>query len=188
MGRAALLNFQTLLPTMPPSVASSSSTLVNAPVSLPLAKLSYCTTATLSSHMQWIHLTNQNDLFAVFDTTRRLDMSEQISEKHVLKLVNGKDLLVGAHQRPEAPPLRHLTRLQETVELETLRDQVRYDNERLRIQGVSDVERYMIIMVKRPLLAIAIRFRTAERMVTTDIAQRQLRFALIEYPRFARYR
>ncbi|KAL9634764.1 MAG: hypothetical protein Q9164_003893 [Protoblastenia rupestris] len=79
---------------MPPSIASSSSTLINGPVTLPLAKLSYCTTATLSSHMQWIHLTNQSDLFAVFDTIRRLDVSEQISEKHILKLVNGRDLVI----------------------------------------------------------------------------------------------
>ncbi|KAL9127554.1 MAG: hypothetical protein Q9217_003596 [Psora testacea] len=80
-----------------------------------------------------------HDLFAVFDTTRCLDVCEQISEKHVLKL--------------------------ETVELDALRDQVQFDNERVRVQGVSDTERYMIIMVKRPLLAIAIRFRTVDRKI-----------------------
>lgn len=45
--------------------------------------------------MQWVHITGQGDLYAVFESVRKMDVSEQISEKRVLKIVHRGNLLVG---------------------------------------------------------------------------------------------
>ena len=73
----------------------SSATLLNGQITLPLAKFSHCTVLKLDSIFQWIHLKGQNDLFAVFDAVREKNFSEQMMEKHVLKILHGSTLLVG---------------------------------------------------------------------------------------------
>ena len=80
---------------MPPSTTSASSTLVNAQSTLSLKKFSHCTVAHLSSPLQWNHLRGQNDLYAVFDTVREMDICEQMMEKHVLRVFQGRTLYVG---------------------------------------------------------------------------------------------
>ena len=66
------------------------------PVPLSLFKLSFCTTATLRSNLLWTHLPNRDDLFAVFDSVYHKDLEGPVTEKKVLKLVRGGDLLVGS--------------------------------------------------------------------------------------------
>lgn len=63
-------------------------------VSLSLFKLSFCTTANLRSNLLWTHLPNRDDLFAVFDSVFRKDLQGSVTEKKVLKLIRGGDLLV----------------------------------------------------------------------------------------------
>ncbi len=64
------------------------------PVSLPLHKLSFCTTATLHAKMVWEHLSGGADMYAVFDHVKRPDLGRPVSEKQILKLVRHGDLLV----------------------------------------------------------------------------------------------
>jgi len=64
------------------------------PESLPLFKLSFCTTATLQSKMIWTHLPHRDSMFAVFDQIRKSGLGGLVSEKRILKLVQGSDLLV----------------------------------------------------------------------------------------------
>lgn len=64
------------------------------PVSLPLHKLSFCTTATLHSKMVWEHLSGGTEMFAVFDHVRQPGLGRGVSEKQVLKLVRDGHLLV----------------------------------------------------------------------------------------------
>lgn len=65
------------------------------PITLTLVKFSHCTVAThSSSNSAWKHIAGQNNLFWVFDSIRRMDVSEQIVSKDVLKVVYRQDLLV----------------------------------------------------------------------------------------------
>ena len=64
------------------------------PISLPLFKLSFCTTATHGSKLIWTHLTGKNEMFAVFDQVRKIGLGGAITEKRLLKLTRGGDLLV----------------------------------------------------------------------------------------------
>ena len=80
---------------MAPSSLGSRSTLLSGPVSLTLFKLSFCTTATLKSNLLWTHLPSRDDLFAVFDSVFHKDLEGSVTEKKVLKLIRGGDLLVG---------------------------------------------------------------------------------------------
>ena len=73
----------------------SSATLLNGQITLPLRRFSYCTVLHLKSPSQWNHTKAQKDLFAVIDTVRELGVSEQMMEKHVLRVFNGRDMLVG---------------------------------------------------------------------------------------------
>lgn len=63
------------------------------PISLPLHKLSFCTTASLHAKMLWEHLSGGIEMFAVFDHVRKPGLGT-VSEKQVLKLVRHGDLLV----------------------------------------------------------------------------------------------
>ena len=67
------------------------------PITLTLAKFSHCSIAAHNrptTSIPWKHLTGQNDLFCVFDSVRRLDVSEQIVSKDFIKIVYGQDCLV----------------------------------------------------------------------------------------------
>lgn len=72
----------------------SRNTAAYSPVSLPLHKLSFCTTATLNAKMLWEHLTGGLDMYAVFDYVKKPGLGQSVSEKQILKLVHHGDLLV----------------------------------------------------------------------------------------------
>ena len=59
-----------------------------------LFKLSFCTTPTLRSHLLWTHLPNRDNLFAVFDSLFQKDLEGSVTEKKMLKLIRGSELLV----------------------------------------------------------------------------------------------
>ena len=73
---------------------SSQSGHVTGPVSLPLFKLSFCTTVGLRSNLVWTHLPQRDNLFAVFDYVTRSSVEGFISQKRTLKLVRGGEVLV----------------------------------------------------------------------------------------------
>ena len=70
------------------------STLYSGPVSLTLFKLSFCTTPILRANLVWTHLPQRDNLFAVFDYVTRKDVEGFTTEKKILKLMRGGDLLV----------------------------------------------------------------------------------------------
>ena len=78
------------------STLASQSSQVIGPQTLTLFKLSFCTTPDLRSNLLWTHLPNRDDLFAVFDTVFGKDIELPVTEKKVLKLVRGSELLVSA--------------------------------------------------------------------------------------------
>lgn len=65
-----------------------------APVSLPLFKLSFCTTPTVRVNLVWTHLPQRDNLFAVFDYVSQKDVEGFTTQKKILKLIRGGDLLV----------------------------------------------------------------------------------------------
>lgn len=72
------------------------------PITLTLGKFSHRTVATHhSSKIPWKHVYSQNNLFWVFDSMRRMDVSEQIVSKDVLKVVYQQNLLVRKKLTPE---------------------------------------------------------------------------------------
>ena len=75
-------------------MASSSQSTLLGLESLPLFKLSFCTTATLQSKMMWTHLPHRDSMFAVFDQIRKTGLGGLVFEKKILKLIHGGDLLV----------------------------------------------------------------------------------------------
>ena len=64
------------------------------PVSLPLQKLSFCTTPLLHSKLVWEHLSDQTRICAVFDQVKKPGLGQTATQKHVLKLVQEGHLLV----------------------------------------------------------------------------------------------
>ncbi len=77
------------------AMVRAASTGPNGPVSLPLHKISHCTTPSVrAQHMEWKHSPNRDDMFAVFDTMRSKDISNRVTEHRVLKLICGSDQMV----------------------------------------------------------------------------------------------
>lgn len=74
-------------------------------------------------------------MFAVFDVIRKAGIGSVVSETKVLKLVRGSELL-------------------EQVEFPDLQEQVRMDEERALSQHISDNHLRVLVIVKRPLLAL----------------------------------
>lgn len=66
----------------------------NGPISMALAKLSYCTTSTYQKRLQWEHLHNRNGMFVVFDIIRRREARGGITEDRVIKLIVNSRLTV----------------------------------------------------------------------------------------------
>lgn len=64
------------------------------PLTLPLFKLSFCTATTHGSKLMWTHLTKEREIFAVFDQIKKFGLGGSITEKKLLKLTCGGDLLV----------------------------------------------------------------------------------------------
>ena len=79
---------------MPPSSLSNTSTLVNGQTTLAIEKFSYCTVATKTTKLPWIHQVGRGDLYLVFDNVRMMDVCEQIVEKRLLKVAHKGELLV----------------------------------------------------------------------------------------------
>ena len=84
---------------MAPSSTSTTSTLTQGPVTLPLFKFSYCTSPNHQAKVIWTHLPQRSDMFAVFDVIRKVGTSMFASEMKVLKLVRGGELLVSTFSR-----------------------------------------------------------------------------------------
>ncbi|CAF9936953.1 MAG: hypothetical protein ALECFALPRED_007017 [Alectoria fallacina] len=85
--------------------------------------------------MIWTHLPQRSDMFAVFDVIRKVGIGKVVTETKVLKLIRGGELL-------------------EQVEFPDLQDQVRLDEERALSQHISDSDLRVLVIVKRPLLAL----------------------------------
>ena len=75
-------------------VLISPSSIHPAPLSLPLFKLSFCTTPTVRANLVWTHLPQRDNLFAVFDCVSQKDAEGFMTQQKILKLVRGGDLLV----------------------------------------------------------------------------------------------
>ncbi|KAL8784483.1 MAG: hypothetical protein Q9195_009030 [Heterodermia aff. obscurata] len=101
-------------------------------ISLALFKFSYCTTQELKSKLVWTHLPERDRLFAVFD---RVNVGGFTSQRRTLKLLRGGDLL-------------------EQIELDNLALQARLDEERNRSQILQDADRHVLLVVKKPMLAM----------------------------------
>ena len=79
---------------MAPRSASATATVTQGPVTLSLFKFSYCTTASPRSPMQWTHVPDRDNIFAVFDLVRNKTLDGAVLEKKLLKVVRGGVLLV----------------------------------------------------------------------------------------------
>jgi len=71
---------------------SNASALLNSQQTFPLSKIGIATTATVTSRPVPVH--HRGNAFAVFDTERFMDVSETMSERSVLKLIRGPDVVV----------------------------------------------------------------------------------------------
>ncbi|KAL9132412.1 MAG: hypothetical protein Q9175_006412 [Cornicularia normoerica] len=120
---------------MAPSSVPTASTVTQRPITLPLFKFSHCTSPNPQAKMIWTHLPQRSDMFAVFDLIRKVGIGMIVSEIRVLKLVRGGELL-------------------EQVGFPDLQDQVRLDEERALSQLVPDNDLRVLVIVKRPLLAL----------------------------------
>ena len=104
--------------------------------------------------MIWTHLPQRSDMFAVFDVIRKVGFDMVVSEIKVLKLVRGGELLVSLSSRTHLPIDLLTSTLKEQVEFPNLQDQVRMDEERALTQHISDYYLRVLVIVKRPLLAL----------------------------------
>ncbi|KAL9604679.1 MAG: hypothetical protein Q9219_000399 [cf. Caloplaca sp. 3 TL-2023] len=93
--------------------------------------------------MLWDHLWGGLDLYAVFDRIRRPGLGQGVSEKQILRLVRRGDLL-------------------EEIDLENLVYQVRLDEERFRSQQIQDSDRYVVLVIKCPMVALRYQLSTGE--------------------------
>ena len=105
--------------------------------------------------MIWTHLPQRSDMFAVFDVIRKVGIDKVVSEIKVLKFVRGGELLVSIFSHEQLPIEYSLTStLKERVEFPDLQDQVRMDEECALTQHISDIFLRVLVIVKRPLLAL----------------------------------
>ncbi|KAL8728103.1 MAG: hypothetical protein Q9166_005628 [cf. Caloplaca sp. 2 TL-2023] len=93
--------------------------------------------------MLWEHLTGGVDMFAVFDHVTKPGLGRAVSKKQVLKLVRHGELL-------------------DEIDLENLSFQVRLDEERYRSQQIQDSERYVVLVIKHPAVALRYQLSTGE--------------------------
>lgn len=95
-------------------------------------------------------------MFAVFDVIRKLGIDAVVSEIKVLKLVRGGEVLVSNYSGIQFPIDYSLTStiIKEQVVFSDLQDQVRMDEERASSQNIPDALLRVIVIVKRPLLAL----------------------------------
>ena len=138
---------------MAPSSVSTASTVTRGPVTLPLFKFSHCTSPNPQAKMIWTHLPQRSDMFAVFDVIRKIGTGMVVSETKTLKLVRGGELLVSMFSR-RYQSIFLTSAPKEQVELSNLQDQVRMDEERALFQHVPDNLLNVLVIVKRPLLAL----------------------------------
>ncbi|KAI4137758.1 MAG: hypothetical protein L6R39_007112 [Caloplaca ligustica] len=91
--------------------------------------------------MLWEHLTGGLDMYAVFDYVKKPGLGQSVSEKQILKLVHHGDLL-------------------EEIDLENVAYQVRVDEERFRSQQIQDSERFVVLMIRNPVVALRYQIST----------------------------
>lgn len=105
--------------------------------------------------MVWTHLPQRSDMFAVFDVIRKVGTDKVVSETKVLKLVRGGELFVSIFSHEHLLIEYSLTSiLKEQVEFPNLQDQARMDEECALTQPISDNFLRVLVIVKRPLLAL----------------------------------
>jgi len=148
---------------MAPSSVSTLSNVSLGPVTLPLFKLSHCTVSGHGARMLWTHLPNRDDMFAVFDQVSSRDLGGAVLSKQILKLIRGGELLVTTRGL-EAFVTLTCQFSQETIDFDSLRHQARMDRQRAQSQSVPDELLYVIMIVKRPLLAL--RYRLPDGQVS----------------------
>lgn len=94
-------------------------------------------------------------MFAVFDVIRNVGIDKVVSEIKVLKLVRGGEILVSVFSLMQLLIDYSLTStIKEQVEFPDLQDQVRMDEDRALSQKIPDPHLRVIVIVKRPLLAL----------------------------------
>ena len=69
-------------------------TTVPGPASLPIMKLSHCTSQNLQAKVTWTHLANRDDMYVVFDLLRTNVSDGSVKEHSVLKVVTAGELFV----------------------------------------------------------------------------------------------
>ncbi|KAL8671155.1 MAG: hypothetical protein Q9168_004332 [Polycauliona sp. 1 TL-2023] len=82
-------------------------------------------------------------MLAVFEHVRKPGLGRAVSEKQVLRLVREGHLL-------------------EEIDLENLSFQVRLDEEKFRSQQIQDADRYVVLVIKRPAVALRYQLPTGE--------------------------
>ncbi|KAL8730906.1 MAG: hypothetical protein Q9181_004508, partial [Wetmoreana brouardii] len=82
-------------------------------------------------------------MFAVFDHVKKPDLGRSVSERQILKLIKDCELL-------------------EEIDLENLVYQVRLDDERLKSQQLSDADRYVVVLIQHPLVALRYQLPSGE--------------------------
>ncbi|KAL2044738.1 hypothetical protein N7G274_002513 [Stereocaulon virgatum] len=105
------------------------------PVTLPLFKISYSTTATPRSSKQWTHLPNRDSMFVVFDMVRKKDLDGVVVERKLLKLVKEGELL-------------------EEIELDALTHQARIMEQNAKSRQILYDDLHVLVLVKGQLLAM----------------------------------
>lgn len=94
-------------------------------------------------------------MFAVFDVIRKVGIDKVVSEIRILKFVRGGELLVSIFSHKPLPIEHSLTSaLKEQIEFPALQDQVRMDEHCALTQHISDNFLRVLVIVKRPLLAL----------------------------------
>ncbi|MCJ1273299.1 hypothetical protein MMC21_001089 [Puttea exsequens] len=113
-------------------------TTVPGPASLPIMKLSHCTSQNLQAKVTWTHLANRDDMYVVFDLLRTNVSDGSVKEHSVLKVVTAGELF-------------------DTIYLKQLQQQAFLDEDRSRSQRMTDNDLYVLILLKKPLLALRYR-------------------------------
>ncbi|MCJ1463892.1 hypothetical protein MMC07_002501 [Pseudocyphellaria aurata] len=141
------------------------------PLSLPLCKFSYCTTPTLASKMTWTHIPAQDDMFAVVDQVRRLGLGGAITTRKMLKLLRGGQILVRQLINSAGHFVFAISHaIRDQIDLHDLMFQARLDEERAGSQSIPDSEPRVVLIIKRPL--VALRYQLAD----SQIRRLQLKF------------
>ncbi|KAL8799944.1 MAG: hypothetical protein Q9200_007405 [Gallowayella weberi] len=90
-------------------------------------------------------------MFAVFDHVQQTSLGRAVSDKRILKLVQGVNVLG-------------------EIDLETLSFQVGIDEEKFKSQQIRDSERRVVLLIKRPMVALR------HQLMTGEVSRFQMNF------------